>query len=149
MLLTKVSNTILIRATAVMSVIVGILYMPSLIHFSLPIAGLGPELIEGREAAELWANYAVFGGMAILAGSFLTYLSRAVLFQRLLLSAFLIAAFLLTIAQLPPLFWWIYVGAFVFSWSSVIAFSLHCVLLALAVWGALVTIYSFERLHRN
>lgn len=146
MALAKFNNNVLIRAVATTSILIGIVYMPSIFNFSIPIIGLGPELTGGQKLAELWAMYAVYGGAAILCGSFLMNITRSIVIKRIVLIAALIAMFLLVAAQLPPLFWWIYIGGAVFSWSSTLAFFLHLFLLVLALWGAFVTIFTIDRL---
>lgn len=149
MVLTRFSSSVLIRASAIVSVLVGILYMPSVFKFSIPLIGLGPELTEGQRIAELWATYAVYGGIGIFLGSFLMNVARSSLFNRIVLGVALVSTFLLIVAQLPPLFWWIYVGQAVFSWPIVLGLSLHLFLLVLSLWGAIVTIHSIELLKRS
>lgn len=147
MILTRFSSNVLIRAAAILSVLLGLLYLPS--NYSLPIVGLGPELAGGQQLTKHWAMYAMYGGAIIFIGSFLLNVTRPILFKRIVLAACLIATFLLIAAQLPPLFWWMFVGSTVFSWSSVLGLSLHLALLLLALWGAIVTIHSIERLKQN
>lgn len=144
MILTKFSSHAIIRVAAILSVLLGLLYLPS--NYSLPIVGLGPELAGGQQLAEHWAMYAMYGGAGIFVGSFLLNMSRSIGFKRIILALCLISTFLLIAAQLPPLFWWMFVGGAVFSWSSVLGFCLHLTLLVLALWGAIVTIYAIERL---
>lgn len=145
MILTRFSTASIIRSAAVLSVLLGIMYMPSVFHFSLPISGLGSELMEGQRAAEFWARYAVFGGLVIFAGSFLLNVTHSQLFRRIILTFALIATLLLILAQLPPLFWWMYLGGAVFSWSSVAGVTLHLLLFITALWGTIVTIYTIEQ----
>ncbi len=149
MILTKFSSNTLIRACAVVSMLIGLLYTPSIFNMSLPIVGLGPELTEGQKMAELWGLYAVYGGLGIFLGSFSLNASLTTFGKRLVLSIALISMFLLIVAQFPPLFWWIFVGGAVFSWSSVIGFFLHLFLLFLSIWGTVVIIHSIERLRRS
>ncbi|XID94996.1 hypothetical protein ACF3MZ_10980 [Paenibacillaceae bacterium WGS1546] len=143
MILTRFSSNALIRASAILSVLLGLLYLPS--NHSLPIIGLGPELAGGQQLAVHWAMYAMFGGACIFVGSFLLNMSRSIGFKRFILALCLISTFLLIAAQLPPLFWWMFVGGAVFSWSSVLGFCLHLSLLLLAMWGAVITIHALER----
>lgn len=149
MVLTKFSSSVLIRASACMSVLIGILYMPSIFRFSIPIIGLGAELAGGERIAELWATYAVYGGLGIFLVSLLMNIARSSIIKRIILSVSLTCTFLLIAAQLPPLFWWIYVGGAVFSWSSILGFVLHLFLLALSLWGTIVTVHALERLKRS
>lgn len=146
MALARFNSNVLIRAVAATSILIGSVYMPSVFNFSLPIIGLDPELTGGQKIAELWAMYALYGGIAILCGSFLMNITRSPIIKRIVLIAALIAMFLLVVAQLPPLFWWIYIGGAVFSWSSTLAFFLHLFLLVLALWGAFVTIFAIDHL---
>lgn len=145
MILTRYSNKLLIRAAAIMSVLLGLLYLPSLSNISLPLVDLGHERIGGQTAAELWAMYAVLGGCGIFCGSFLINRARSIVFNRFILGIALLSVLLLAAAQLPPLFWWMFVIGAVFSWSGVLGLTLHLLLLVLTFWGAIVTLHTFER----
>ncbi|MFF2483794.1 hypothetical protein [Paenibacillus sp. NPDC058071] len=149
MVLTRFRSSLIIRASAIVSILIGILYMPSVFSFSIPILDLGPELTGGLKIAESWAMYAVYGGIGLFLGSFLMNIAQSFIIKRIILGAALVSTFLLVAAQLPPLFWWIYVGGAVFSWSSVLGFALHLFLLALSLWGAIVTIHALELLKRS
>jgi len=149
MVLTSFRSSSIIRASAIASILIGILYMPSIFSLSIPIIGLGPERTGGQKIAELWATYAVYGGIGIFLGSFLMNIVQSIIIKRIIVGAALVSTFLLIAAQLPPLFWWIYVGGAVFSWSSVLGFALHLFLLALSAWGAIVTIHALEQLKRS
>jgi len=149
MVLTRFRSSVIIRASAIASILIGILYMPSVFSLTIPIIGLGPELTEGQKITELWATYAVYGGIGIFLGSFLMNIVQSIIMKRIILGAALVSTFLLIAAQLPPLFWWLYVGGAVFSWSSVLGFALHLSLLALSAWGAIVTIHALEQLKRS
>lgn len=78
-------------------------------------------------------------GIISFFASFLHVVSRQLIIKRIILMACLSAAILLIIAQLPPLFWWLFIGGAVFSWTSVIGLTLHLALLLLALWGALAS----------
>lgn len=145
MILTRFSSSALIRASAALSVLMGLLYL-STSNLTLSITGLGPELAGGQQYVNQWSMYAIYGGICMILGSFLPTLNRSLLYKRAILSVSLLAVFLLFIAQLPPLFWWTFVGGAVISWSSVLFFSFHLSLLVIALWGVLVTIHAIERL---
>ncbi|MFD2115171.1 hypothetical protein ACFSTH_05730 [Paenibacillus yanchengensis] len=147
LILTRFSSNTLIRAAAIVSVLLGLLYLPT--NYALPIVGLGSELSGGQQLAEQWAMYAIIGGASIFIGSFILHLAPSITYKRVIITIYLIAMCLLVVAQLLPLFWWLFIAFAVFSWSSVIGFFLHLILLALASWGAIVTMYGFEQLKVN
>jgi hypothetical protein len=149
MVLTRFSSSLLVRTSAIMSVLIGMMYMPSVFSFSIPINGLGPELTGGQRIAELWGMYAVYGGIGIFLVSFLMNIVQSNLIKGIILGVALIAMFILIVAQLLPLFWWIFVGGVVFSWSSILGVTLHLFLLIISFWGAIVTIHTIERLKAN
>ncbi|SDS04263.1 hypothetical protein SAMN05444162_0608 [Paenibacillaceae bacterium GAS479] len=149
MILTRFNSSVLIRASAIISVLIGILYMPSVFNFLIPIIGLGPELTGGQKIAEIWATYALYGGISIFLASMLMNITQSIIIKRIILGIALVATFLLSAAQLLPLFWWFYVGVAVFSWFNVLGFVLHLFLLVLSLWGAFVTIHDLERLKRS
>jgi len=144
MILSKFSCTALIRAAACCSILLGLLYVPS--SYTLPIVGLGAELEGGQQLAKQWGMYAIVGGAIIFLASFLLNLSRTIPMKRIVLAACLIAAALLVVAQFLPLFWWMFVGSAVFSWTTALGFSLHLALLLLSLWGAVVSINAIEQL---
>lgn len=145
MVLTKFSNAALIRAAAVMSVVMGVLYIPSSgFRIAVPAIGLGPEWVEGQ--SELWASYAVFGGIVLFAASFLLNLSQSRPFKLATLGFGLLAALLLIAGQLPPLFWWTLAAADGFAWSSLLGIAMHLLLAVLSTWVALLTLNGYERL---
>ena len=87
----KFSHTRVLRAAALLSVFAGCLYKPSVIPFAMPLTALGPEMAEGQRAAEWWATWAIYGGLAVLAGSFLLNLAKPLLFHRIMQSLALFA----------------------------------------------------------
>jgi len=144
MMLTKFSCHTLIRAAACFSLLLGLLYMPA--SFSLPIVGLGAELEGGQQLAKQWGMYAIVGGVIIFLGTFLLHFKFPIIIKRIVLATCVIASALLVVAQLLPLFWWMFVGSVIISWSTVVGFSLHFALMLLALWGVIVTIYTIEQL---
>ncbi|RKP50055.1 hypothetical protein D7Z26_19775 [Cohnella endophytica] len=145
MVIFRLSSVSLIRVASILSVLIGALYMPSFFHTPSIIAGLGHEITDEELAVKLWAAYSVYGGVGIFAGSFLMRTSRSVLFKRLVWGLALFSILLLVAAQLPPLFWWLYVGSAFFTWSSGIGLSVHLLMLVIAFWGGYAMIQSWDR----
>lgn len=145
MVIFRLGSAALIRITAVMSVLLGALYLPSVFHVPSILAGLSHEITEEQQAVKLWAMYSVCGGLCIFAGTFLLRVSRTSLFDRLIWTLALLSILLLVAAQLPPLFWWLYVGSAFFTLASAIGLGLHLLLIVLAFWGAFETISSYDR----
>ncbi|RKD25787.1 hypothetical protein BEP19_02275 [Ammoniphilus oxalaticus] len=145
-ILTRFSGVVLIRASAIASILIGLMYMPAVFKFYGSVMGLGLESYGILAITEWWGTYAVGGGVGILLGSFLANkLGVSNTARRISLAAALISMFLLIVAQLPPLFWWMFVATAVFSWPSALGCSLHFFLLLFALWGAIAIIYSIER----
>ncbi len=147
-ILTRFRATTLIRASALLSVLAGLLYLLSAFQLSLQI-NLGPEMEEGKVAAHTWATYALIGGVALLAGSYLIQLSQSPLTRRIMLSIALIGITVLIVGQLPPLFYWFLFSITAFSWSNALGFALHAGLISFGFWGMLAIFYTLERHDRT
>ena len=144
MLLIRFSHVGLLRTAAVLSVLISLIYLPSILHISLPIVGLGHESSSGQQSMKAWANYALIGGICIYAGTYVLNAIRSQTLHWVLLGIAFLATILLAAGQLPPLFWWMYTGMAVFSWYSVLGFVLHLSLMLVSLWGALVSLYAIE-----
>ncbi|CAM3215469.1 hypothetical protein PALU110988_09000 [Paenibacillus lupini] len=146
MLLTKFSHTLLVRAAAVASILLGMLYLPSVFHFTLSIHGFEPELGRGSHIIEEeWGKWSIIGGGLLFIGSLMLRPYRSAWLRNLLLGFLFICLILLITAQLPPLLIWFIMNLLVFSWSNALGFLLHFLFAALALWGSASTLYAFEK----
>jgi len=143
-MLTKFNSVIMLRATAIISICMGILYYPAVMDMYVPYISPGIFIMDGQNYVVLWSSYAISGGVMMFLGSFFINRMTSVFLRRLVLSTSFVAGAILIVAQLPALFWWILVSAGSFSWSGVMFFVLHMLVLVVALWQALVTIYAFE-----
>lgn len=102
-------------------------------------------MVEGENLVAKWADYTLFGGLALWIGSLFMNRMQSPRVKQIMLGAALLAGLLLIVAQLPPLFWWVLVNSSSFSWSGSLFFSLHLLIVLVTLWQALVTIYAIEK----
>ncbi|MFC5469331.1 hypothetical protein ACFPPD_11415 [Cohnella suwonensis] len=140
MIFLRIGHASLIRVAALLSVVLGALYMPSVFHIPSVLSGLSQEISSEERAVKLWAVCSLYGGIIMFAGTFVSRLSGSPLFRRLLWGLTLLSAVLLIVAQLPPLFWWMYVGSAVLSWHSGAGMLSHMLVLLIGFLGGLSTI---------
>ncbi len=143
-MLTKLSSTLMLRIAAILSIGMGILYEPSVLNIYVPFIGSGDAVMDGQNYVTMWSYYALTGGFLMLAASFFVNRMSSVWLNRILLSASLMAGIAMIVAQLPALFWWILVSSGSFSWTGVLFFILHVLLLLVAMGQSFKTIFDIE-----
>ncbi|MFC5407435.1 hypothetical protein [Cohnella soli] len=140
MVFPRIGHTALIRIASLLSVVLGALYLPSVFHIPSVLSGLSQEIGSEERAVKLWASCSLYGGLLMFAGTFISRLSAFALFRRLIWSLTFLSVLLLIVAQLPPLFWWMYVGSAFLSWHTSAGMLPHMLLLLIGFWGGWSTL---------
>lgn len=143
----KINCISLVQVVASLSLIIGILYLPS--PYAIPVLGLGHELLGAMQLTKLWAMYAILGGAVLLISTFLMKLSWFIAYKRIFLIIFFTAILIFIMAQFFPLLWWIIFSILSLSWFSVIGIVLHLGAIIYALLTLTVTSYTISKLKRN